>query len=93
LSSELGATPRSLKVTGPALDVTVRELVTLARQNDLEIFRIEAAVPPVEALLAARAGYARGAYEAARAAALGALPGPPPSLPPPASYGDPRGPT
>jgi ABC-type nitrate/sulfonate/bicarbonate transport system ATPase subunit len=93
LSSELGATPRSLKVMGPALDVTVRELVTLARKHELEIFRIEAAVPPVEALLAARAGYARGAYEAARAAALGTLPGPPPSLPPPPSYSDPRGPT
>jgi ABC-type thiamine transport system ATPase subunit len=70
LTSELGASPTSLKVTGPALDVTVRELVGLAREHQLEIFRIQAAVPPVEALLAARAGYARGAYEAARAAAL-----------------------
>ena len=71
LSTELGATPRSLKVMGPALDVTVQELILLARQHQVEIYRIEAAVPPVEALLAARAGFARGAYEAARSAALG----------------------
>ena len=32
---------------------------------------LTATVPPVEALLAARAGFARGAYEAARQAALG----------------------
>jgi ABC-type thiamine transport system ATPase subunit len=68
LSAELGATSDSLKVVGPALDVTVHELIALARQHDLEIRRIEAAVPPVEALLAARAGFARGAYEASRAA-------------------------
>lgn len=71
LSTELGGSPQSLKVIGPALDVTVREVVALARQHGLEIQRIEAAVPPVEALLAARAGFARGAYEASRSAALG----------------------
>jgi ABC-type nitrate/sulfonate/bicarbonate transport system ATPase subunit len=71
LSTELGASPNSLKVMGPALDVTVQELLTLARQHGLELRRIEAAVPPVEALLAARAGFARGAYEASRLAALG----------------------
>jgi len=69
ISTELGASPTSLKVMGPALDVTVHELVTLARQHAVELRRIEAAVPPVEALLAARAGFARGAYEAARLAA------------------------
>ncbi len=68
LSTELGAASDSLKVIGPALDVTVQELIAVARQHDLEIRRIEAAVPPVEALLAARAGFARGAYEASRAA-------------------------
>ena len=67
LSTELGAASDSLKVMGPALDVTVQELIAVARQHDLEIRRIEAAVPPVEALLAARAGFARGAYEASRA--------------------------
>jgi ABC-type nitrate/sulfonate/bicarbonate transport system ATPase subunit len=72
LSTELGSSPHALKVSGPALDVTVHELVTVARKHNLEIHRIEAAVPPVEALMAARAGFARGAYEAARAAALGA---------------------
>ena len=71
LSTELGASPDSLRVTGPALDVTVHELVALARQHQLELRRIEASVPPVEALLAARAGFARAAYEASRAAALG----------------------
>lgn len=74
LATELGASPRSLKVTGPALEVTVREVVALARQHGLEIERIEAAVPPVESLLAARAGFARGAYEAARTAALAPAP-------------------
>jgi ABC-type thiamine transport system ATPase subunit len=69
-ASELGASSQSLKVTGPALDVTVQEVIALARRHGLEIQRIEAAVPPVEALLAARAGFARGAYEASRAAAL-----------------------
>lgn len=68
LSAEVGAAADSLKVIGPALDVTVQELISVARQHDLEICRIEAAVPPVEALLAARAGFARGAYEASRAA-------------------------
>jgi len=90
LSTELDASPNSLKVTGPALDVTVTELIRLAREHQLELRRIEPAVPPVEALLAARAGFARGAYEAARVAALGnsqaALQPPPP---PPASAGTP----
>jgi ABC-type transport system involved in cytochrome c biogenesis ATPase subunit len=72
LSSELGASGNSLKVVGPALDVTVREVVALARAHGIELTRIEAAVPPVEALMAARQGFARGAYEASRAAALGA---------------------
>jgi ABC-type taurine transport system ATPase subunit len=81
LSTDVGVATDSLKVMGPALDVTVQELIRVARQNDLEIRRIEAAVPPVEALLAARAGFARGAYEASRKAfattpALGS--GPPP---------------
>jgi ABC-type transport system involved in cytochrome c biogenesis ATPase subunit len=69
LTSELGS-PGSLKVSGSALDVTVTELTRVARQHGIEIERIQAAVPPVEALMAARAGFARGAYEAARAAAL-----------------------
>ena len=71
LSTELGSSADSLKVTGPALDVTVQELIALARQHELELRRIEASVPPVEALLAARAGFARAAYEASRALALG----------------------
>lgn len=71
LTTELGASPGALKVMGPALDVTVHELITLARQHQIELHRIEAAVPPVEALMAARAGFARAAYEASRAAALG----------------------
>jgi hypothetical protein len=66
-------------VTGPALDVTVREVVALARRHGLEIQRIEAAVPPVEALLAARAGFARGAYEASRNSALGGVTPTPPT--------------
>jgi ABC-type transport system involved in cytochrome c biogenesis ATPase subunit len=74
LSSELGASARSLKVSGPALDVTVREVIALARSHQLEISRIEAAVPPVEALMASRAGFARGAYEAARSAAQAVVP-------------------
>ena len=82
LSTELGTSPNALKVTGPALDVTVRELALLARQHDLEIQRIEAAVPPVEALLAARAGFARGAYEASRTAALGTAAAAPAAPPP-----------
>lgn len=73
LSSELGASAQALKITGPALDVTVREIIALARAHQLEITRIEAAVPPVEALMAARAGFARGAYEASRVAAHAAL--------------------
>jgi len=89
LSTELGATPNSLKVMGPALDVTVQELIALARQHDLELYRIEAAVPPVEALLAARAGFARGAYEAARSAALSPAAAPPPPGPAPDHRGSP----
>ena len=79
LSSELGASPHALKITGPALDVTVREIIALARQGNIEIQRIEAAVPPVEALMAARAGFARGAYEASRVSAQTTLA---PSVPP-----------
>jgi hypothetical protein len=75
--------PDALKIIGPALDVTVQQLLELARQHGLELRRIEAAVPPVEALLAARAGFARAAYEASRAAALGGAPSPPPSPAPP----------
>jgi ABC-type transport system involved in cytochrome c biogenesis ATPase subunit len=71
LATELGGEARQLKVTGPALDVTVRELVGLCRTHGIEVQRITPVVPPVEALLAARAGFARGAYEAARQAALG----------------------
>jgi len=71
LSAEVGSEPRQLKVTGPALDVTVRELIGLCRAHGIEVHRVSATVPPVEALLAARAGFARGAYEAARAAAAG----------------------
>lgn len=82
LATELGSEPHQLKVTGPALDLTVGELVKLCRTHGIELWRVSAAVPPVEALLAARAGFARGAYEAARAAALGSVPtavhGPPP---------------
>lgn len=81
VSTEVTAAADSLKVIGPALDLTVHELISVARQHDLEIRRIEAAVPPVDALLAARAGFARGAYEASRAAfatapALGPAPRP-----------------
>jgi ABC-type transport system involved in cytochrome c biogenesis ATPase subunit len=71
LATELGSEARQLKVTGPALEVTVRELIGLCRAHGIEVQRITPVVPPVEALLAARAGYARGAYEAARQAALG----------------------
>jgi ABC-type thiamine transport system ATPase subunit len=77
LAPELGGEPTQLKVTGPALDVTVRELIVLARQHGIEIRRLSASVPPVESLLAARAGFARGAYEAARHAALGSVAPPP----------------
>lgn len=79
LATELGSEPALLKVTGPALDVTVRELIGLARQHGIEIKRLSASVPPVESLLAARAGFARGAYEAARQAALGSVAPPPTS--------------
>jgi len=79
LATEL-VSPDALTVIGPALDVTVHELLTLARKHELELRRIEAAVPPVEALLAARAGFARAAYEASRAAAI-APHHPPTSLP------------
>jgi ABC-type thiamine transport system ATPase subunit len=89
LSTELGASPSSLKVTGPALDVTVAELTTLARQHQLELRRIQAAVPPVEALMAARAGFARGAYEASRTAALGSAPSPAAPRPAPDEAGTP----
>jgi hypothetical protein len=82
LSTELLA-PDSLKVTGSALDVTVQQLLELARQHGLELRRIEAAVPPVEALLAARAGFARAAYEASRTAALGVTPNTQPAPLPP----------
>ena len=71
LTTELGSAPGALKVKGPALDITVHELLTLARQHDIELYRIEASVPPVEALLAARAGFARAAYEASLVAAHG----------------------
>jgi ABC-type taurine transport system ATPase subunit len=84
LSTEL-VSPDALSVVGPALDTTVQALLELARHHGLELRRIEAAVPPVEALLAARAGFARAAYEASRTAALGvasnqpAAPAPPPA--------------
>ena len=74
LSTELGASAESLRVAGPALDITVQTLIELSRKHELEIRRIEPAVPPVEALMAARAGFARGAYEASRSAALGGAP-------------------
>lgn len=73
LSSELSASGQSLKIVGAALDVTVQEVARLARAHGIEITRIEAAVPPVEALMAARAGFARGAYEASRVAAHAAM--------------------
>ena len=84
LSTELVA-PDALSIVGPALDTTVQALLELARHHGLELRRIEAAVPPVEALLAARAGFARAAYEASRTAALGVAPNQPPApAPPPA---------
>ncbi len=70
LLTEVGRDASTLKVLGPALEITAREVIFHARQQNIEILSMEAAVPPVEALLAARAGFARGAYEAARAAAL-----------------------
>jgi len=75
--------PHALKVVGPALDITVQELMEIAHQHGLQLRRIEAAVPPVEALLAARAGFARAAYEASRAAALNVAPNHPPAPLPP----------
>jgi len=73
LTTELGAAKGSLKVLGPALDITVHEVITLARQHQIELHRIEASVPPVEALMAARAGFARAAYEAARVVTQGGV--------------------
>jgi hypothetical protein len=72
LAIDSGGAPHALKLKGPALDDTVRRVIELARKRDLEIVRIEAAAPPVDALLAARAGFARAAYEASRSAAFGA---------------------
>jgi ABC-type taurine transport system ATPase subunit len=77
LTSELVGPTGQLKVSGPALDDTVREVITLARKHGIELARIEPTAPPVEALLAARAGFARGAYEASRLAAHGAEAAPP----------------
>jgi ABC-type nitrate/sulfonate/bicarbonate transport system ATPase subunit len=85
LAVELGVEPGTVNVTGSALDVTVRELIALSRARGLELTRIEPVAPPVEALLAARAGFARGAYEAARIAALGVPPVPPAALAPSAA--------
>jgi ABC-type molybdate transport system ATPase subunit len=84
LTTELSAPAAQLKVTGPSLDETVREIITIARERGIEITRIEPALPPVEALMAARAGFARGAYEASRAAAHDA------ARPAPVPYGAPR---
>lgn len=77
LTTELGGPASQLKVSGPALDETVREIITLARKHGIELTRLEPALPPVEALLAAHAGFARGAYEASRLAAHGAQPAAP----------------
>lgn len=74
LTTELSGPGALLKVSGPSLDDTVREIVTLARTHGIELTRIEPALPPVEALMAARAGLARGAYEASRVAAHGTEP-------------------
>lgn len=74
LAVELGVEPGTVNVTGSALDVTVREVIAISRARGLELTRLEPVAPPVEALLAARAGFARGAYEAARIAALGVPP-------------------
>lgn len=82
LLTEVGSTPFALKVTGPALELTAREVIAHARQHGIEISRMEASVPPVEALLAARAGFARGSYEAARNAALEAARPPSPAVRP-----------
>jgi ABC-type sulfate/molybdate transport systems ATPase subunit len=71
LSLELGS-DGSLRVRGAPLDVAVHAVISAARAREIEIERLHTGAPPLEALLAARAGLARGAYEAARAAALGA---------------------
>jgi ABC-type sulfate/molybdate transport systems ATPase subunit len=65
----IASAPRSLEIIGPALDITVHEVVALSREHGIELRRVTATVAPVEVLMAARAGFARGAYEAARAAA------------------------
>lgn len=85
LSIEPTGRSGQLKIGGPALDTTVRLVIAAARQHAIEVTRIEPALPPVEALMAARAGFARGAYEASRLAAHQALAPAPPSLPPPGS--------
>ena len=59
----------ALKVRGSRARRHGARADSLARKHGHRAHRIEAAVPPVEALLAARAGFARGAYEAARLAA------------------------
>jgi hypothetical protein len=74
------ASATQLKVSGTTLDETVREIARLAREHGVELTRIEPTLPPVEALMAARAGFARGAYEASRLAAHE-------SVRAPASYG------
>jgi ABC-type thiamine transport system ATPase subunit len=89
LATEPGTSANSLKVTGSALDITVQAVIRVAREHQLELYRIEPAVPSVEALLAARAGFARGAYEAARVAALGSPPPMSESARPPESAGTP----
>ena len=77
LAVESGGATQSLKIKGVALDDTVRRVIELARQRALEILRIEATAPPVDALLAARAGFARAAYEASRRAVVVGSPAPP----------------
>jgi ABC-type taurine transport system ATPase subunit len=72
------SSPHQLEILGPALDVTVREVIALGRERGIAVTRVTATVAPVEALMAARAGFARGVYEAARAAAHGAPPMPAP---------------
>jgi ABC-type multidrug transport system ATPase subunit len=70
LGLELTQGARSLRVRGAALDAAAREVMAAARSGSIEITRLEPCMPAVEALLAARAGSARGAYEAARAHAF-----------------------
>jgi hypothetical protein len=72
LAVESDGNQNAIKVKGAALDDTVRRILELARERNFEISRIEAAAPPVETLLAARAGFARAAYEASRRAAFAA---------------------